>query len=160
MEPRNGIILTISQPPYHQLMFEILCVVPTLVWTWDQILICGVPPFLSPCSGSLCGVPPSQFTFFLCSVPPQCSFVPLPHSSLCWKVKLGIWHFARTINLAQLVSPSVELPAELVLNLSVSTLCLLVFLVFMLCYFRSLSLFCLIPSFANLKKRSSSFNCI
>merc|ERR1711875_66629 len=81
----------------------------------------------------MCGVPPFHYKFF-CAVSPPCNSVPLPHLTLSWilsKVKNLAssslqdeaidWLFftellgpSLIINLAQLVSPSVALPAELV----------------------------------------------
>ena len=58
-----------TDPPYQQLMFKILFCVPTPVRTCDQIW-CVVSPLLSFCSESMCGVPPSRYTFFQCGVPP------------------------------------------------------------------------------------------
>ena len=63
--------------------------------------MCGVPPpsfYVVQCphpmcyshQQSMCGVPPSQFTFFLCGVPPNVVFFPL-WLCLGFKAKLRIW---------------------------------------------------------------------
>ena len=90
MEPGSGIILTIliiscggtgslslsklTYPNYQQLMFEILCGVPTPVWTWtcEQILMCGVPTPHCPIVQKVCVVSPlPEYIFYVRCPPPQ-----------------------------------------------------------------------------------------
>ena len=94
--------------------------------------VCAVYPPLSKCFLSkLCGVPTPFVPLIknVCAVSPPCNSVPLPHFALSWilsKVEnLARWSHrlvffsvllgpSLNINLAQLVSPSVAIPAELV----------------------------------------------
>ena len=65
-------------------------------------------PNCSPHQQNMCGVPPFHYRFFLCGVPP-------PNVVLCLCLSILILCLSWNIILAQLVSPSVALPAELVL---------------------------------------------
>ena len=54
-------------------------------------LLRGVPsPIVTPTTNSsphqesMCGIPPPSISFFFAVSPPQCIFVPLPHSALSW----------------------------------------------------------------------------
>ena len=75
----------------------------------------------------MCGVPPIQYMFFLCGVPPFATLGSVLDSKQSWKsgkFQLVRWSHrlffyvllspSWIINLYQLVSPSVALPAELV----------------------------------------------
>ena len=121
MEPRSGNIFWKNRPPTrppthptiwiflnryfvrcpHPNCSRALCGVPTLVWTSDQITSIG-----------MCGVPPPHATltswtsYFFCAVP--------PHKCSAFVILDSILESSWMINLAQLVSPSVALPAELV----------------------------------------------
>ena len=95
---------------------------------------CAVsPPHLFHSSRRYVRCPPLPVQIFLCGVPPPCNSVPLPHLALSWilsKVEnltssslpdeatdcFFTWP-SLIINLAQLVSPSVALPTELVLHI-------------------------------------------
>ena len=72
-------------PPTAKLFLSMLCGVPTpIVPPINKV--CAVSPLPSfyvvrcphpmcyPCQQSMCGVPPSQYTFFLCGVPPNVVF--------------------------------------------------------------------------------------
>ena len=106
-----------THPPTAKLFLSMLCDVPTPI----RYVRC-------PHLNKVCAVsPPSSICFFLCGVPPLC------HTWLCLRfvAKLRIWQVPACkmkpqivfyvllspnwiINLSQLVSPSVALPAELV----------------------------------------------
>ena len=97
-------------------------------------------PLCSTHQEGMCGVPPFQYKFF-CAVSPPCNSVPLPHLALSW-ILSKVENLASSslqdeatncfftellgpsliINLAQLVSPSVALPAELVFMIANSDL--------------------------------------
>ena len=97
-------------------------------------MLCGVPTPFVPLIKKVCAVSPPSSTNFSVRCPPLCNSVPLPHLALSWilsKVEnlessslqdeaTHLFFFSVLfdpsliiINLAQLVSPSVELLAEI-----------------------------------------------
>ena len=91
MEPRSGIIFCKNRPDrpdptdqpvqFKDLLFlSMLCGVPTPIVPLINKVCAVSPPNSSHNQESMCGVPPSQYMFVLCGVPPpmqNCAFATI-----------------------------------------------------------------------------------
>ena len=87
MEPRSGYKMQLGPPTHHhhhRISWKSLLEAQQC-WKSGSFNVVRCPhPNCSPHQQSMCSVPPFQYMFILCGVPPHWSSVPLPHLAMYW----------------------------------------------------------------------------